>query len=469
MSNDRHHRHINSDHISNGHISTDHINRDHINRDEPPSLLNRRRFLQALIAGGATAAGAGVIYSGRERIITPDTPEIDQPSTQVGVVTRANTSPDPAGRLLAEAVANRVLVLIEFEGGNDGLSTVIPAGKGLYYDLRPNIAIPEEEVLALDSEVGLHPALARLHRRGIAVVEGIGPVEGNQSHFEMVQRWDRGDVDGTSNLRSGFLARLADTVDNQSPLVGLSVGGTTPRFANSTASTLALDNTDALWYVGPVEEGQTGLRTYQQGLLTFALNEESTMGMVGSSWAQLLQLGATVNEQTKRENDSDNPMFTEGGNLGRQLSVAADLIAADVGVRIVHARIGGFDTHENHLNRHGELMAQVDAAIDGFLQQIELDGEADRVLVATTSEFGRRAAENNQGLDHGLASVVMVAGASVVPGRYGVASSIDGLDENGNLKTEVPFDSYLATLAERWLGVEGASVLPGNPELLDLL
>jgi uncharacterized protein (DUF1501 family) len=203
--------------------------------------------------------------------------------------------------------------------------------------------------------------------------------------------------------------------------------------------------------------------------LTFSLDEQAMMGMVGSSWAQLLQLGATVNDQTRRENDQNNSMFTKGGSLGRQLSVAADLIAADVGVRIVHARIGGFDTHENHLNRHSELMAEVDAAIDGFLQQIELDGEADRVLVATTSEFGRRVAENNQGLDHGAASVMLLAGAGVTAGRYGSAPSIDGLDENGNLKTEVQFDSYLATLAERWLGVEGASVLPNNPELLEVL
>jgi uncharacterized protein (DUF1501 family) len=283
----------------------------------------------------------------------------------------------------------------------------------------------------------------------------------------MVQRWDRGDVDGSGGLRSGFLARLADTVNNGSPLVGLSVGGTTPRFANSTASTLAVENLDALSYLSVSEDTGPRLRAYHEGLVTFSIDELTMVGMVGSSWVQLLQLGATVNQQTRRENDESNSMFTDGGSLGRQLSIAADLIAADVGVRIVHARIGGFDTHENQLNRHNDLMGQLDAAIDGFLQQVELDGAADRVLVATTSEFGRRVSENQQGTDHGAASTMLLAGP-VPPGRYGMASSVASPDDNGNLRTEVPFDTYLGTLSERWLGIEAGSVLPRAPEIIDI-
>ncbi len=427
-------------------------------------FLDRRRFLQVLVAGGATAAGGAVIYSGRDKTVEV-APTLEQPSTQVGVVTRPNVAPETAGQLLAGAVDNRVLVLIELAGGNDGLSTVVPYNRGTYYDLRPNIAIAPEEVLPVDTEVGLNPNLTRLHQRGLALVEGVGPVDGTLSHFEMVQRWDAGDIDGTNGLRSGFLARLSDTVNNGSPLVGLSVGGNTPRFANSSASTLALDNLNALQYlVGGDDELLLG---YHDSLRSFSLDESTMAGVVGSSWLQLLELGATLNSQFERENDETNPMFTDGGRLGGQLSLAADLIAADVGVRLVHASIGGFDTHENHLNRHSQLMAQLDASIAGFLQQMEVDGAADRVLVATTSEFGRRVAENDRGTDHGAGSVMMVAGP-INPGRYGVPSPIDGLDGNGNLTTEVPFDAYLATLAQGWLGIEASSVLPGQPEILPL-
>jgi uncharacterized protein (DUF1501 family) len=427
-------------------------------------FLGRRRFLQFLVAGGASAAGGAIIYSGRDQT-TESVPVIEQPSTQVGVVTKPDTASETSGRLLAGAIENRVLVVVELAGGNDGLSTLIPYASGTYYDLRPNIAIPPEEVITLDSEVGLHPNLTRLHQRGLALIEGVGSIDGSLSHFEMVQRWDAGDIDGTNNLRSGFLARLADTIDNGSPLVGLSVGGNTPRFANSAASTLALDNLDALRYLAGDDEL---LQAYHESLRSFSLDESTMAGVVGSSWLQLLDLGATLSAQFDQEPDETNPMYTDGGQLGRQLGLAAELIAADVGVRVVHAALGGFDTHENHLNRHGQLMSELDASVAGFLQQMEAYGIDDRVLVATTSEFGRRVAENNRGTDHGAGSMMMVAGP-VEPGRYGSPSPINGLDGNGNLTTEVPFDAYLATLAQGWLGIEAASVLPGQPEILPFL
>ncbi|MEL7158750.1 MAG: DUF1501 domain-containing protein, partial [Actinomycetota bacterium] len=234
---------------------------------------------------------------------------------------------------------------------------------------------------------------------------------------------------------------------------------------NASASTLALDNPDALWYLARGDNPM--LQSYHESLGAFAREESSMMGVVGSSWLQLLALGATLNEQFDRADDDANPMFTDGGRLGRQLAVAADLIAADVGVRVVHARLGGFDTHERHVNRHNRLMGELDAAVDGFLQQVEADGAADRVLVATSSEFGRRVAENDRGTDHGAGSVMLVAGP-VEAGRYGLGPRLDALDGNGNLPTEIPFDSYLGTLAERWLGVEAGSVLPRDPELLPL-
>ena len=445
-------------------IDDEAYDQDDFDEVDEARFLNRRHFLQMLVAGGATAAGGVVLYSGRERLVST-TPTIEQPGTQVGVVVRANAAPETAGRLLDDAVSNRVLVVVEMQGGNDGLSTVVPFNSGTYYDLRPNIAISPEDVLPLDNEVGLNPNLARLHQRGVALVEGVGPIDGNLSHFEMVQRWDAGDVEGTNDLRSGFLARLADTVDNSSPLVGLSVGGNTPRFANSSASTLALDNLNSLQYLSAGDNDM--LQTYHGSLQSFSLDESTMTGVVGSSWLQLLDLGAMLSAQFERDNDENNPMFTDGGRLGRQLGLAADLIVADVGVRIVHASIGGFDTHENHVNRHNQLMGQVDAAIAGFLQQMEVDGIADRVLVATTSEFGRRVAENDEGTDHGSGSVMVVAGP-ITPGRYGLTSPIDSLDGNGNLRTEVPFDAYLATLAQGWLGIEAASVLPSNPEILPL-
>jgi uncharacterized protein (DUF1501 family) len=112
-------------------------------------------------------------------------------------------------------------------------------------------------------------------------------------------------------------------------------------------------------------------------------------------------------------------------------------------------------------------MQQFDAAVEGFLQEIETAGMLDRVLVATTSEFGRRVRENGSGLDHGSASSMLLIGP-VRPGRHGEPSPLDDLDGNGNLKTTVPLDRYLASLAQEWMGIEAASVLPDSPQPIGL-
>jgi len=437
---------------------------------EPPpgqtSGLSRRRFIQAVFGGGAAIAGLGVATRGLD-IGIGGGPEImvPEPSTHLGTVTGRS---DTQGELVSGALGGRVLVIVELAGGNDGLSTLVPYGNGTYYDVRPNMAIPEEEVLAIDDQVGLHPNLARIHSRGVALIEGIGSTHASQSHFTMVQQWDRGVMDLSTNVRSGFLARMTDTLADDSPLVGLSVGGSTPRFAQSYSPTLAISNPKAFSFLASTPDTSNQIRAVHDGFRIFAKDEESQLGIVGSAWEQLLGLGQTIGEKTQREKDKNNPMLTDGGDLGKRLSLASDLIAAGVGVRVIHAKIGGFDTHDNHRNRHSDLMSQLDASIDGFLTQVEQDGMSDHVLVATSSEFGRRVPENGNGLDHGAGSMAMVVGPAKA-GRYGAPSPVGDLDGYGNLKPEVPFTSYLGTLAERWLGIKAGSIFADDPDLIDFL
>jgi uncharacterized protein (DUF1501 family) len=373
-------------------------------------------------------------------------------------------SPAAAEALLVPApVEQRILVLIELEGGNDGPSTVVPAASGAYYDLRPNMAIAAESVLMIDDEIGLNPNLAQLLGRQMAIVEGVGPVDGSLSHFEMVARWEQGDLHGNSGLRTGYLARLADSLDDGSgAAVGLSVNGFTPRFNNVTASTLSLDDLNSLrvltkddWIFPAYRQAVTG---FQGGPMTT---------MIDSSWDHLVEIGNSLPAEIG-EIDGESPMVKDGRDLGRQLAMTAEMIRADVGVRVVHARLGGFDTHQGHQYKHENLMTQLNAAVGGFLQLLDDHGLAERVLVATSSEFGRRAEENGNGLDHGVASTMLLFGP-VKPGRYGEPSSFSDLDQQGNLKTAVPFDSYLGTLAEEWLGIEAGSVLPAPPELLGVV
>ncbi len=417
----------------------------------------RRRIVQGLVASGAAGPLIAACSNGQTASLAPPTSLAAFGGAEESVAT------NETGRRLDGAIDSRILVLVDLQGGNDGLSTVVPAGSGRYYDLRPDLAV--QDALTIDDEVGLHPNLARLHARGVATVEGVGPVDGDLSHFAMAARWERGDVDGQNALRTGFLGRLADTLDDGSPLVGASMGGPTSWLTNATAATLSLGGRGDLWFLQPTDWNEAA--AFQAGLRRLGEDREGRAGLISQSHRQLLDLAAALPDESDDEIDWEQPMLSEGGELGQQLFLAADLIEADLGMRIVYARIGGFDTHDGHQWEHPQLMSQVDAAIDGFLERMDTAGRADDVLVATTSEFGRRVPENGRGLDHGSASSMLLAGA-VPSGRFGEPSPLDDLDDDDNLRVTVPFDRYLGTLAESWLGVEAASVLPSEPEVLDV-
>lgn len=429
-------------------------------------LLSRRAFLSALGAAGALAAGAGALAGCTSG---SSSSSAGPRGSGGGAATGGTGAGDPVGRVVPGAVDGRVLVVVDLQGGNDGLSTLVPYTSGRYRDLRPNLAVPGDEVVAGDGDVGFHPSLSRLARRGLVTVEGVGPVTGDLSHFDMSARWQRGDVDGSgTRLRTGFLGRLTDALDDGSPLVGVALGGPSPHLVNERASTMSLDSLDALWFLEPADWSEAS--AYQQGLTAFG-GSDQLPALAAGSYRQLLDLAgrlAAGGGEDGHEVDWEQPMVAEGGELGWQLYLAADLIGAGLGTRVVYTGVGGYDTHTGHAYAAEANLAQLDVAVDGFLARADELGFADRVLVATISEFGRRVPENGSGLDHGNASTMLVAGP-VGDRRAGERPPLDDLDENDNLRTTIGFDRYLASLAQEWLGVEAASVLPGAPEPLGLL
>ena len=444
----------------------------------PPGLITRRRILQGLLASGAVGYGAwrglfdnpaapvSNLASARAdtsvlEVAAPTGGEVEALVADVDVDDLWGKFASSEQILLSPApVDQRVLVIVELQGGNDGLSTVVPYANGAYYDRRPNLAIPGEDVLALDAEVGLNPQLVDLASRQMAVIEGVGPTEGNLSHFEMEERWYYGAPGGATARRTGFLARIANQLDNGG-VTGLSVAGHTPMLSAATAATLALNNLNQLRVLTKNDwiypHYRSGVQSITGGPVASTLAE---------TWGDLFAIGRSIGGDIERH-DGDSPIVKNGGGLGRQLAMAAEMIKADIGIRVVHAQMGGFDTHEGHRGRHERLMGQLNGAVAGFLDLIAEAGLSDRVLVATTSEFGRRVTENSSGLDHGSASSMLLFGP-VAPGRYGEPSPLGDLDRNGNLKTTVPFERYLATLAQDWLGVESGSVLDGAPQTVGL-
>jgi uncharacterized protein (DUF1501 family) len=411
----------------------------------PMQLIDRRRFLELGIAAGAGVAATSV--------------------AGVGGVAAGNIGPgiwtsDGGAPAAPAPVAQRQLVVIDMAGGNDGLSMVPPIGSSAYHTLRPRTALADSAMLPLSASVGLHPALVKMHARGIAAVQGVGLTKPDLSHFESLRRWWAGDRTSTTITTTGFLGRLCDEIgDPTVPAVGVSLGyGPSPALVSANVSTLSME-------------------PYSNGGFPRFWNVEMDQAWT-AGWRTMCELtdpNAPVPFRSARKGGAYALAFAEDvaanlppgaagypqTDLGTQLGLAARLLASNEGVRVVHVPFfGDFDTHDDHLARHARLMAQLDAALDRFLDDLVTRGISNRVIVATTSEFGRRVPDNaSNGLDHGAASFAFIAGAPVTAGLFGTYPNLNSLDSDDDLKATVDLWDYYATLGEAWLGVPASSVL----------
>jgi uncharacterized protein (DUF1501 family) len=423
----------------------------------PMMYINRRQFLQlGLMAAGAAAVGA----------LVPGLPGGDGQAAAAGDV----------------SAADRFLVVIDMAGGNDGMSMVPPRGAayGRYHDLRPRVALPESAALPLTAALGLHPDLARLHARytagdGVAFLAGVGIATPDLSHFEMLRRWWAGDHTSLIGNRTGLLGRLCDAVATRddllaAPAVGVSLGyGPTPALISETASTLSVNPYDSGGF--PVFWDTEVDAVWKAAWAAMNADAESAAepyrsARRGGAYAMLFADGVMAELSPAADG------YPPDSDFGYQLSLAARLLAGGRGVRVVHIPMNGdFDTHDDHVSRYAAMMTRLDTCLEAFRLDLEQRGIADRVLVATTSEFGRRPADNeSNGLDHGAASVTFLAGAPVntgVFGEYPAFGSDTDLDADGNLRPTVDMWELYAILAT-WMGVPpaelnlaGASPVPG--------
>lgn len=427
--------------------------------------ISRRELLAWLAAGtGAAATGTSVLLGHRGE---DELPSSARTTSAVPGTAAPHIDAVPLAAPNSTA-ASRLLVVIEMPGGNDGLSTVVPYANAAYYDLRDATAIAADDVLALDGQLGLHPELARLHERGVSVVEGIGSAAPDGSHFEMQARWWSGNSDDVDTT-TGWIGRLADVLANDSsahgPAAALSVGsGAHPIIRSATGSTVAMPDAGALWAVAGAAPDDARATAYQRALRAFATIDTP----MGPSMREGLAFADLMIELGLDDEDAE-ALGYEGWGLGQGLQFAASVLDGDVGVRIVHVQTDGdYDTHEGHAWKHPELMRELDANLDAFHRDLERRGLDDRVMVMTTSEFGRTIKENaSGGLDHGTASTMLLSGPG--PNRVvGEAPSLTRRDTNDDLIAPIRFEDYLGGVVEGWLDVPASEVFAGPTSPLEL-
>ena len=388
-----------------------------------------------------------------------------------------------SARAMADCLPpDRILIILQQAGGNDGLNMVIPRTDGIYYDsqTRPNIHIPKGLEINLDGLNGFHPKLDKLadwYQQGVVgIVQNIGYENPSFSHFTATDYWEFGTVPGAPLPRQGWVARLYDSAcaavqdpDALLAVVAGTSGGTPDALKGMTgyapptidspaaydlqaSSDVALRSAaiSALNAIPTLDAQIDFLQRSEKSL------EASTQDIAGAGAVPLLVEAAAYT------NDS----------LGKGLKLASQVIRAGFGTRIFYVSQGGYDTHANEVNpsdpanagRYAALMSNLNSNVDAFLREMQLSGNLDRVLILTFSEFGRRVAENGStGTDHGAANCLFVIGGQVRGGVYGGQPDLNGATLfQGNLRYRIDFRTVYARVIESWLGLPAAPVFGQN-------
>ncbi len=374
--------------------------------------------------------------------------------------------PFAASRAAAPAAGGgspeRILVVLEMSGGNDGLNTVVPHADDIYYRLRPRIGIRPDRVRKLDGRFGLNPGMAgfeRLYKDGrLAIVHGCGYEQPSFSHFASMAYWHT--AAPNSGEETGWIGRLGDA---------LQPGGD-PGFIVNIASTQSLavrsrgqvpvvfDDPDRFVRRAPFEE---------RGLVD---RDTPPRADASATRRYLHEIAQSAREESTRVREACARYRTpvDYGLVGLDLPKVAALIAAGMPTRLyyVSVRNNAFDTHVQQVDQHQRLLTYVSDAVAGFLRDIERIGRADDVVLMAFSEFGRRVPENaNLGTDHGTAGPMFLAGKPVHGGQYGEPPDLARRTADDNLVHTSDFRRVYSTVTDGWLGLpDSAAVLRGRFE-----
>lgn len=363
----------------------------------------------------------------------------------------------------SKAGLENTLVLVELNGGNDSLNTVIPYADPLYAKLRPRIGLARDAVVQLDATTGLHPGLAALKPAWdageIAIVQGVGYDKPNLSHFRSIEIWDTASA-SDELIHDGWVARalaprhplpgrLAEGVVLGRPAVG-------PLYGAKARTTMMQDANSFANQARQV--AQPGDVATPNAALQHVVATQASLRAAGDGiHAKLRQMGTPLRTPFPRT------------GIGWQFANAARLIAAGVDVPVIKVSHGSFDTHTWQRNPHDRLVGELGAALAAFREAMGECGRWHQVAVMTYAEFGRRPAENSaQGTDHGTAAAHFVFGGAVRGGFRGVAPQLDQLDGAGNLRHAVDFRSLYASVLRRWWAIDPVPVLGRSWPELDL-
>ncbi|HMV99337.1 MAG TPA: DUF1501 domain-containing protein [Acidobacteriota bacterium] len=367
----------------------------------------------------------------------------------------------------------RILVVIEFAGGNDGLNTVIPYTDPAYLKARPTIGLTDKDgILSISDRYALHPELAELKpfydAGNLAIVQSVGYPEATLSHFRSRDIWHTADPVKISG--EGWLGKAAEQLYGSNVgLKALSVGNGLPKTLQSPVAVVPAIvkfprydyQTDSRYAADGKNQEKTFTNIYGQTRTKGTLDQSIAMiGLDALEGADTLQAGI-AQYQSNVQYPANNPL-SEG------LKMLAQIITTIPESQILYVTLGGFDNHSQQIaaadqklsGDHATLLKYFSEGVDAFYKDLAGHGLAEQVVVMQWSEFGRRPNENGSlGTDHGTASSLFVIGNPVKGGIYGNHPNLTSLDRAGNVTFDIDFRSVYGTILDGWLKVSSSQVL----------
>lgn len=360
---------------------------------------------------------------------------------------------------------DRVLVVVQLSGGNDGLNTVIPFGHDAYYESRPSLGIKAEQVLRVNGSdgVGLHPSLAPIHEMMqaglVGAIQGVGYPNPNRSHFSSMDIWHTADASAAGQGGRGWLGSALDHLDQPTGLDCLNIGSSAPLATlGNTSRPVSFENAQLFRWAGRDLDKQVSQTYDQVHDVAVEAGSEDPLAFINRT---SMDAQVASDKVRKAVGFKSETQWGAKSGLGRQLEMVAKMIRAELPTRVYYVAMGGFDTHANQLNNHKNLMDQFAKAMKAFYDELEATGHRSRVVSLAFSEFGRRVRQNaSGGTDHGCAGPSFVFGEQVNAGILGTHPSLTDLDK-GDLVHNLDFRSVYTDLLQDWMKMDAKQAL-GN-------
>ena len=362
-----------------------------------------------------------------------------------------------------------VIVVVQLTGGNDYLNTVVPYADSKYWDYRPVVHVPEEEILSLNDNIGFHPAMkpiADMFKEGkVAIVHGVGYENSPRSHFRSMDIWHTCEPDTLGT--EGWLGRAVKQLDpaKENVVTAVSMGPSLYRALVAPGVPVAtvenLNNYGLLTDITPDEKRNRVLDRYKR-MYSPMIGSGPVMDFLGQTGLDAIK-GADILNVAPEMYSSSIEYSTN--SISQKLKSIAQIHLANLGTRIFYCDLGSFDTHASQLDTHANLWSSASNAIRDFFDDLREHDAANNVVMLLFSEFGRRVYDNGAGTDHGAGGACLVIGDNVKGGEYGDYPSMKENDlDQGDLVPSIDFRSVYTTISEDWMNLDPIPIVGGNFE-----